>query len=161
MDYIGINVFYETWTDKKDNPHDQYLASKLTPLFQPYIDKGTTGMSAGEGYYQYPNARCFEADFLNRKTPIESLYKFMMVAVIQRSLLVKLAGVASQEDIDQTWKIGASLESGPFEVFNQWGETAFLSEFERLQSMTQILPEEEHEAVKSLFIEGVYAPERL
>jgi 3-hydroxybutyryl-CoA dehydrogenase len=160
MDYIGINVFYDTWTDKKDKPHDQYLASKLTPLFQPYIDKGTTGMSAGEGYYQYPNARCFEADFLNRKTPIESLYKFMMVAVMQRSLLVKHAGVASEEDIDQTWKIGARMESGPFEVFNQWGETGFLAQCERLQSKTKILSEEEHEAVKSLFINGVYGHER-
>ena len=51
----------------------------------------------------------------------------MMAVVIQRSLLVKHAGVASEEDIEKTWKIGARSESGPFEVFNQWGETAFLS----------------------------------
>jgi 3-hydroxyacyl-CoA dehydrogenase len=83
-----------------------------------------------------------------------------MVAVMQRSLLVKHAGVASEEDIDQTWKIGARMESGPFEVFNQWGETGFLAQCERLQSKTKILSEEEHEAVKSLFINGVYGHER-
>jgi 3-hydroxybutyryl-CoA dehydrogenase len=65
MDMVGMQTMYNVdilWGEKLG---DEAMLARAAFIKQNYIDKGKMGVSAGEGFYKYPNPRYEEPDFLS------------------------------------------------------------------------------------------------
>lgn len=64
MDLIGMETMYhinKLWAEKTG---DESMMARANFIKENYIDKGKLGISAGEGFYKYPNPRYEDPDFL-------------------------------------------------------------------------------------------------
>ncbi|PKI18187.1 3-hydroxyacyl-CoA dehydrogenase NAD-binding domain-containing protein [Colwellia sp. 12G3] len=156
MDYIGINVIYDSWADEKTEVHEQVISKRVTAYLKPFMERGELGISTGKGFYSYPKA-CWQApEFMKNKDIPKRLYQTLSTAIMQRAILVYDAGVAEREMIDQTWVNGVSLAKGPFAMFNEWG----VREFDVLSKATQadisLFSEEQMNAIQGCIALGEY-----
>ena len=65
MDIVGMQTMYNIdilWGEKLG---DEAMLTRAAFIKHNYIDKGKMGVSAGEGFYKYPNPRYEEPDFLS------------------------------------------------------------------------------------------------
>ena len=88
-------------------------------------------MSTGKGFYSYPSPLYQEQTFLQQTDDSSRLYSALEMALVASALLVAAAGVARQDEIDMAWKVGTSLDKGPFEILAERGVHGFLADFKQ------------------------------
>ena len=147
MDYIGINVIYDSWADEKTEAHEQIISNRVTAYLKPFMARGELGMNTGKGFYGYPHASWQVPEFIQNKDIPKRLYKALSTAIMQRAILVYDAGVAEREIIDQTWVTGVLIEKGPFALFNEWGVTEFDALSKTTQGGIALFSEEQMDAI--------------
>ncbi|ENH96228.1 3-hydroxybutyryl-CoA dehydrogenase [Gracilibacillus halophilus YIM-C55.5] len=64
LDVVGINTAYNIVKGKAEKSGDPAIQQLADYLKTEYIDQNKLGTSTGEGFYQYPNPRYEQADFL-------------------------------------------------------------------------------------------------
>jgi 3-hydroxybutyryl-CoA dehydrogenase len=147
MDYIGINVIYDSWADEKTEAHEQVISKRVTAYLKPFMQRGELGLSTDKGFYDYPHASWQTPEFMQNKDIPQRLYQALSTAIMQRAILVYAAGVAKREMIDQTWVTGVSLAKGPFSLFNEWGVTEFDTLSKTTQGGIALFSEEQMDAI--------------
>ncbi|MEH6634700.1 MAG: 3-hydroxyacyl-CoA dehydrogenase NAD-binding domain-containing protein, partial [Halioglobus sp.] len=127
IDLFGLNLIYDTWQYREEDPATADRRSKILALLQPFIDAGELGMKSARGFYQYPDPGYQHADFLDDAANDTASYSALITAVVGNAVLVAAHDVAEPNDIDRAWMTGTYLEAGPFAILAQLGTTAFLA----------------------------------
>jgi enoyl-CoA hydratase/3-hydroxyacyl-CoA dehydrogenase len=141
MDMIGLNLFHDKWERRRDEGSIPGLRPRVLALLNPFIERGETGISAGKGFYRYPEPSYQAANFLEVEIPLQSLYRPLMLSLVGNAVLVAAANVALPEEIDKAWRVGMSLSEGPFAVLENFGLDAFLLALESLTASGGFDPE--------------------
>lgn len=64
IDLVGMETVYNIGMMHGKELGDDQLIKNATQLKEQFIDKGKTGVNAGEGFYKYPNPKYLDPDFL-------------------------------------------------------------------------------------------------
>ena len=130
LDLIGIHLVHDSWQNRSDDDAMPGLRQGVLSLLGPLVAQGELGMSTGKGFYQYPSPRYQDADFLQHTGNTDDLYLALEMALIASAVLVAAAGVAQPMEIDLAWKVGTSLNKGPFELLDEAQHGDFAANFE-------------------------------
>lgn len=126
MDLFGVNVIFDSWLHRKEEPLTAELRGKILALLQPMIDRGEVGMKSGRGFYRYPEPGYQQPDFLAQGSGAGRICDALLVALLGNAALVAANEVAEPADIDRAWKTGTYLDAGPFAMLEQIGVARFL-----------------------------------
>jgi 3-hydroxybutyryl-CoA dehydrogenase len=127
MDLFGVNVIYDSWQYRKEDPSSASLRQKVLALLQPMIDNNELGMKSGRGFYQYPDPHYSQPGFAAAQAQSrEQVYHALLVALIGNAALVAAHEVADPADIDRAWMTGTYLDAGPFAILARMGVANFL-----------------------------------
>lgn len=129
LDTIGLNLIYDSWEHRTDEGPIPGLRPKVLALLKPLVQGNELGISTGKGFYQYPAPAYQQAGFVDAGTDLQSLYQPLLLAMLASAVLVAAAEVAEPMAIDMAWKVGTSLDKGPFEILDELGSAAFLEAF--------------------------------
>jgi 3-hydroxybutyryl-CoA dehydrogenase len=142
MDIIGLSLIRSGWKNRGKGATDSALVERVLAVLDPMIAANHTGISAGKGFYDYPNPLFERPDFLLEEDPIEALYNPLMTIWIANALKVAAAEVLEPSDIDKAWMIGTSLDQGPFAVLADVGAYRFETLLEELVGARGFDPKE-------------------
>jgi 3-hydroxybutyryl-CoA dehydrogenase len=126
MDLFGVNVIYDSWQYRKEDPSSAIPRAKILALLQPMIDNNELGMKSGRGFYQYPDPGYGKPGFAAQAGSHEPIYHALLAALIGNAVLVAAHEVAEPADIDRAWMTGTYLDAGPFAILAQMGVASFL-----------------------------------
>jgi 3-hydroxybutyryl-CoA dehydrogenase len=126
MDLFGVNVIYDSWRYRREDPFSKSLRPGVLALLQPMIDNKELGMKTGSGFYHYPDPQYQHPGFLEQGAPVEFIYHSLLAALIANAALVAAADVVAPVDIDRPWKTGTYLDRRPFEILARLGVDSFL-----------------------------------
>jgi len=132
MDIIGLSLIRSGWENRDKGATDSALVESVLAVLDPMIAANHSGISAGKGFYDYPNPRFENPDFLSEEDAIEALYNPLMTIWIANAVKVAAAEVLEPSDIDKAWMIGTSLDRGPFTVLAEVGAYRFETLLEEL-----------------------------
>jgi 3-hydroxybutyryl-CoA dehydrogenase len=142
MDIIGLSLIRSGWKNRGKGATDSALVERVLAVLDPMIAANHTGISAGKGFYDYPNPLFERPDFLLEEDAIEALYNPLMTIWIANALKVAAAEVLEPSDIDKAWMIGTSLDQGPFAVLADVGAYRFETLLEELVGARGFDPKE-------------------
>ncbi len=131
LDVIGLNLVCDSWLHREDEGPIPGLRPRVLTLLQPMVERHDLGISTGNGFYHYPDPAYQRAGFIDAGTELTDLYQALLMALVASAVLVAAADVADPADIDKAWKVGMSLDKGPFEILQGIGSAAFLQQFEQ------------------------------
>ncbi|MEH6584139.1 MAG: 3-hydroxyacyl-CoA dehydrogenase NAD-binding domain-containing protein [Halioglobus sp.] len=131
LDVIGLNLIFDSWLHREDEGPIPGLRPRVLTLLQPMVERNALGLSTGSGFYRYPDPAYQQAGFMDAGTNLALLYQPLLMALVASAVLVAVADVADPVDIDKAWKVGMSLDKGPFEILQGIGSIEFLQQFEQ------------------------------
>ncbi len=132
LDLLGLKLVHDSWQNREDEGLISGLRPGVLSLLGPRVSRNELGMSTGKGFYQYPGPRYQQDDFLQQVESKSSLYRSLELILVASAVLVASADVADSGEIDMAWKVGTSLDKGPFEILGDYGAAAFALELEQL-----------------------------
>jgi enoyl-CoA hydratase/3-hydroxyacyl-CoA dehydrogenase len=130
LDLIGLGPVYDYWHSRDDEGPIPGLRPQVLELLRPMVERGDLGMRCDRGFYSYPDPAYQHPGFLQEEADRDDLYLPLVLALMGSALLVAASDVAEPADIDQAWRVGMSLDIGPFELLKEMGH----AEFQRLFS---------------------------
>ena len=130
LDLIGVHLVHDGWQNRSEEDALPGLRQGVLSLLGPMVAQGELGMSTGKGFYHYPSPRYQDTDFLQHAGSTNELYLALEIALIASAVLVAAAGVAERAEIDLAWKVGTSLDKGPFELLDDGRHGDFVANFE-------------------------------
>jgi 3-hydroxybutyryl-CoA dehydrogenase len=65
MDVIGMKTCFDILSHWGETNKDDQMLANAQYIKEHFLDKGLQGMQGGQGYYNYPNPRYQDADFLD------------------------------------------------------------------------------------------------
>ena len=142
MDIIGLSLIRNGWANRDKEGTDSALVESVLALLDPMIAANHSGISAGKGFYEYPNPLFESPNFLVEEDAIEALYEPLMTIWIANAVKVAAAEVLEPTDIDRAWMIGTTLEQGPFAVLADVGADRFETLLEGLVDVRAFDPTE-------------------
>ena len=125
MDLFGLNLIYDSWQYRQEDATNREQRQGVLGLLEPMLERGELGVKSGSGFYQYPQPRYQQADFLECTSDSQPATDALLVALLGNALVVAGCDVAAPADIDRAWKAGTYLEIGPFAILDQLGAGAF------------------------------------
>lgn len=125
MDLFGLNLIYDSWQYRGEEPTIAELRTNIIALLKPRVERGELGVKSGKGFYQYPDARYQQQDFLKSGAVMPAVYNALTAALIGNALVVAANDVLDRADIDRAWMTGMSQPIGPFGILEQLGFTEF------------------------------------
>jgi len=142
MDIIGLGLIRSGWEKRDKDATDNALVEKVLAVLDPMIAANHSGISAGKGFYDYPNPLFESPSFLVEEDAIEALYEPLMTIWIASAVKVAAAEVLEPTDIDKAWIVGTTLDRGPFAVLGDVGADRFEELLEGLVSVGGFNPKE-------------------
>lgn len=130
LDLIGLKLVHDRWVHREDEGPIPGMRPKVLALLGPMVANEELGMSAGKGFYDYPEPAYQRAGFITQGSEADDLYTPLQLALVASAILVAAADVAEPADIDKAWMVGTSLDRGPFAILEDIGPAAFLEAFE-------------------------------
>ncbi len=131
LDLLGLKLVHDSWRNREDDGIVPGLRPGVLSLLGPMVADNELGMSTGRGFYQYPTPGYQEAGFLQQSENSPGLYRSLEKALVASAVLVASAEVAEPGGVDLAWKVGTSLDTGPFEILSNQGSAAFAEQFEQ------------------------------
>jgi 3-hydroxybutyryl-CoA dehydrogenase len=131
LDLIGINLVHSGWENRDDEGGIPGLRPKVLSLLGPLVERNELGMSTGKGFYAYPEPDYQDAGFLAAGGNPDRLYQPLEIALVASAIQVAAAGVAEPAEIDMAWKVGTSLDKGPFTILDELGTDLFVDKFKQ------------------------------
>lgn len=125
MDLFGLNLIYDSWQYREEDAANREPRQGILDLLGPMLERGELGVKSGSGFYQYPQPRYQQADFLGSTIDNQQATDTLLVALLANALVVAGCDVAAPVDIDRAWMAGTYLETGPFATLDQLGVGAF------------------------------------
>ena len=141
MDVVGLNLIYDSWLHREDEGPIPGLRPRVLALLQPMVDRHELGIATGSGFYHYPDPAYQQAGFMEAGTDLTDLYQALLMALVASAVLVAAADVADPVDIDKAWKVGMSLDNGPFEILQGIGSATFIQQFKQHVAAGRFNPE--------------------
>jgi len=148
MDQFGLNVVYDGWQYRADDPVTDAVRPKIIDLLSRYIERGELGAKTGKGFYDYPNPAYAAPDFLEDTSKISVPHKALTAALIRNGVMLAVSDVAEPDEIDRAWSVGMGLDIGPFGLLDEMGVDSFLEMLEGEPGFMQ--PEEISQATPFL-----------
>jgi 3-hydroxyacyl-CoA dehydrogenase len=105
------------------------LRPQVLELLQPDVERDELGMRSGCGFYRYPDPVYQQPNFLEAERERDDLYKPLQLALLGSALVVAASEVAEPAVIDQAWRVGMALQTGPFEILEKMGVVEFRRAF--------------------------------
>jgi 3-hydroxybutyryl-CoA dehydrogenase len=134
LDLLGLKLVHDSWQNRKDEGLIPGLRPGVLSLLGPLVARNEFGMSTGQGFYCYPEPGYQDPDFLQQGESASWLYEWLEMALITSAVLVAAADVADPRTIDMAWKVGTSLDKGPFELLTDRGVSGFTRELEQYEA---------------------------
>lgn len=125
MDLFGLNLIYDSWQYRQEDATNREQRQGVLGLLEPMLERGELGVKSGSGFYQYPQPRYQQADFLEGTSDNQPATDALLVALLGNALVVAGCDVAAPADIDRAWTAGTYLETGPFATLDQLGTGVF------------------------------------
>ena len=129
LDLIGLGLVHDSWQHREDEGPIPGLRPRVLSLLEPYVRRGDLGVRSGRGFYCYPDAPYMAPGFAAGGPQREDLYRPLELALLGSALAIAGSNVAEPADIDLAWRIGMSLDAGPFELFAELGRARFAARF--------------------------------
>ena len=142
MDIIGLCLIRSGWENRDKGATDSALVESVLAVLDPMIAANHSGISAGKGFYDYPNPRFENPDFLSEEDAIEALYNPLMTIWIASAVKVAAAEVLEPSYIDKAWMTCTSLDRGLFAVLAEVGAYRFETLLEELVGVGGFDPKE-------------------
>ena len=131
LDLVGLKLVCDSWEQREDDGPMPGQRQRVLNLLKPFVQRNELGMSTGKGFYQYPEPAYQQSGFLEAGGDLVPLYQPLELALIAGAALVAAAGVAEPADIDKAWRVGTSLDKGPFALLQEFGPELFVEDFKQ------------------------------
>ena len=151
MDLFGLNLIRDSWLHKKVGEDQLLLKDQVLELLNPMVESGQLGIKTGSGFYQYPTPEYADKTFIEGAESLEAIFNIMLAALVGHACKIALNEVASIEDIEKCWQVGARLKIGPFSLVKEKGVVGIINVLTQMESVSSMhTPEEFKEIIKFL-----------
>jgi len=128
-DFVGLDIAYHTMSTMYSELGDCF---KIPDVLKDLIEAGHIGMKSKKGFYDYSGV-AGEPEPPKGADPNELVEQINIMGIREACILVD-NGIATESDIDNAMKLGASWPAGPFEMLESFGKDKVRSTLEKLES---------------------------
>ena len=135
MDLFGLDVVCDGFQHNRSAGDPLGQRARMADFLQPFVKRAQLGKKTGQGFYTYPNPEFEQTHFLSADTDLSIANAALTASVIHTASKIALKDVVEPEQVNEAWKVGMRLDTGPFDMVDGMGLPICLHLLEQMTSM--------------------------